>query len=134
MKKHTGWIAFGIVATVLVLALMLWGIPQYRIYNRTMRGKAALQEAQQDRLIRIEEAKANLEAEKLNAQAEVERARGMAEAMQIENGQLTERYNQYLFIRTLEKLAEQGDLPMIIYLPTEANMPILEATRLNAMP
>ena len=44
-----------------------------------MEGKAEFAKAEQNRKIKIEEAKANLEAEKLNAQAEVERAKGAAD-------------------------------------------------------
>ena len=76
--------------------------------------------------ILIEEARARLEAEKLNAQAEVERAKGMAEAMKLEIGTLNSTYNQYLFIRTLEKLADKGDLPQIIYMPSEGLVPVLD--------
>ena len=50
-----------------------------------MEGKAEVAKAEQNRKIKIEEAKANLEAEKLNAQAEIERAKGAAEAIRIEN-------------------------------------------------
>lgn len=82
--------------------------------------------AEQNRRILVEEAKARLEAEKLNAEAEVARARGMAEAMKVENGQLSSIYNQYLFIRTLEKLAEKGDLPQIIYLPSDGLVPVMD--------
>lgn len=101
------------------------GYPRYKVWKKEMDGKAKLREAEQDRQILIEEAKARLEAEKLNAQSEVERARGMAEAMKIENGQLTAEYNQYLFIRSLEDLADKGDLPQIIYLPTSGMLPVM---------
>jgi regulator of protease activity HflC (stomatin/prohibitin superfamily) len=74
----------------------------------------------------IEEAKARLEAAKLDAEAEVERAKGMAQAMEIENGQLTEVYNQYLFIRSLEVLANKGDLPQIIYVPQNGLVPVMD--------
>ena len=123
-----GWV-IGISITlsviVLIAALMLV-IPKYRVWSQEMRGKAAFAEAEQNRRIIIEEAKAHLEAESLNAQAEVERAKGMAEAMEIENGQLTTTYNQYLFIRTLEELAKGGDQPMIIYLPSEGMLPVMD--------
>ena len=62
-------------------------------------GKAKYAKAEQNRKIKIEEAKANLEAEKLNAQAEVERAKGAAQAIEIENGKLTTTYIQYLWVR-----------------------------------
>lgn len=77
-----------------------------------------------DRQIKIEEAKANLEAEKLNAQAEVERAKGAAEAIAIENGAITPTYIQYLWVR------QQSNVPdKVVYIPTEANLPILEAKK-----
>ena len=109
-----------------LLGLALWLIPQYNVYASEMAGKAEMVKAEQNRKIIIEEAKARLEAEKLNAEAEVERARGMKEAMDIENGSLTTTYNQYLFIRTLEKLSDKGNLPQIIYIPAEGLVPVMD--------
>ncbi|MDH6312937.1 regulator of protease activity HflC (stomatin/prohibitin superfamily) [Parabacteroides sp. PFB2-10] len=121
---------FGISVAVslfvcIVIGGLMWGIPQYNVWQQEMSGKAEMARAEQNRKILIEEAKAKLEAEKLNAEAEVERARGMAEAMKIENGTLTSTYNQYLFIRTLEKLADKGSLPQIIYVPSEGLTPVM---------
>jgi regulator of protease activity HflC (stomatin/prohibitin superfamily) len=123
-----GW-AIGIAITLSILGLivlMMLTIPKYKVWSQEMRGKAAFAEAEQNRRIIVEEAKARLEAEELNAQSEVARAKGMAEAMEIENGQLTETYNQYLFIRSLEELAKQGDLPQIIYLPSKGMLPVMD--------
>ena len=87
-----------------------------------MSGRAELAKAEQNRQIKIEEARANLEAEKLNAQAEVERAKGAAEAISIENGSLTTTYIQYLWVRQQNNAASK-----VVYIPTEASLPILEA-------
>jgi regulator of protease activity HflC (stomatin/prohibitin superfamily) len=87
-----------------------------------MYGRAEFAKAEQNRKIKIEEAKANLEAEKLNAQAEIERAKGAAEAIKIENGSITPTYIQYLWVRQQNTNANK-----IIYIPTEAGLPILEA-------
>ena len=46
-----------------------------------------------------------------------------------ENGTLNETYNQYLFIRTLEKLADKGDLPQIIYVPTNGMLPVMDVSK-----
>lgn len=105
--------------------------PVYKVWKAEMNGKAAFKEAEQNRRIIVEEAQARYEAEKLNAQAEIERARGMAAAMDIENGKLTPLYNQYLFIRSLEDLADKGDLPTIIYLPTQGMLPIMDVKSHN---
>ena len=118
--KVTLWSVVGVVALILIL---MFGMPVYRVWAQEMSGRAEYAKAEQNRKIKIEEAKANLEAEKLNAQAEVERAKGAAQAIEIENGKLTTTYIQYLWVR------QQGNnnVEKIIYIPTEASMPILEA-------
>lgn len=90
-----------------------------------MSGKAEFAKAEQNRRIKIEEAKANLEAEKLNAQAKIERAKGASEAIKIENGSITPAYIQYLWVRQQNNLNDKT----VIYIPTEANLPLLEAQR-----
>lgn len=105
------------------MALAMWGIPKYKVWSSEMAGKAEFTRAEQNRRIKIEEAKANLEAEKLNAQAEIERAKGAAEAIKIENGSLTPTYIQYLWVRQQNATSNNR----IIYIPTEAGLPILEA-------
>jgi hypothetical protein len=118
--KITIWTIIGLLA--LTVALMSV-IPVYRVWSQEMAGKAQFAEAEQNRRIKVEEAKANLEAEKLNAQAEIERAKGAAEAIKIENGQLTTTYIQYLWVRQ----QANNQIQKIVYIPTEASMPILEA-------
>ena len=107
-KRNIGkLIAGGVIIAFVFIAALMFGLPRYNVWQQEMAGKAEMAKAEQNRRILVEEAKAKLEAEKLNAQAEIERARGMAEAMKLENGTLSETYNQYLFIRTLEKLADK---------------------------
>lgn len=111
-----------------VLTLML-GIPKYNVWQSKIaietaenNGKAQMAQAEQNRKIQVEEAKANLESQKLNSLAEVERAKGMAQAIEIENGKLTTKYIQYLWVRNIDKMSGEK-----IYIPTEANLPLLEA-------
>lgn len=121
----------GVAIIIVVIVAMAFVKPWYNVWSQEMEGKAEFAKAEQNRKIKIEEAKANLEAEKLNAQAEIERAKGAAEAIRIENGSITPTYIQYLWVR------QQGDLnnKTVIYVPTETNLPILEATRgLNDTP
>lgn len=119
-------ILWGAAAAVVLVLAIAFGLPLYNVWSQEMEGKAEFAKAEQNRKIKIEEAKANLEAEKLNAQAEVERAKGAAEAIRIENGSITPTYIQYLWVR------QQSDLnnKTVIYVPTEANLPMLESTRL----
>lgn len=108
-------------AIIAVIISTMFFIPRYRVWQQDMQGRAEFARAEQNRKIKIEEAKANLEAEKLNAQAEIERAKGAAEAIKIENGSLTPAYIQYLWVR------QQDNIPnKVVYIPTEANLSILE--------
>ena len=115
---------FGII---FLCAIAMWGLPRYNVWKSELQGKAELVRAEQNRQIKIEEAKANLEAEKLNAAAEIERAKGAAQAIEIENGKLTDTYIKYLAVRTFN-----SDNAKFIYVPTECGIiPIMEATRLQ---
>ena len=125
-----GWAALIIIALFIVfggVGSCMYIIPKYNVWKQEMEGKAEYAKAEQNRKIKIEEAKANLEAEKLNAQAEVERAKGAAEAIRIENGSITPAYIQYLWVR--QQNANTNN--KIIYIPTEAGLPVLEAGRTN---
>lgn len=116
----------GIVAFLVVMAFVR---PWYNVWSQEMEGKAEFAKAEQNRKIKIEEARANLEAEKLNAQAEIERAKGAAEAIKIENGSITPTYIQYLWVRQQSDLSDKT----VIYIPTESNLPLLESTRMNSL-
>lgn len=116
----------GIVAFFVVMAFVR---PWYNVWSQVMEGKAEFAKAEQNRKIKIEEARANLEAEKLNAQAEIERAKGAAEAIKIENGSITPTYIQYLWVRQQSDLSDKT----VIYIPTESNLPLLESTRMNSL-
>ncbi len=126
MEKNIKAIVLGaaILAAVIIGAAFL--LPWYNVWQQEMAGRAEFAKAEQNRKIRIEEAKANLEAEKLNAQAEVERAKGAAEAIRIENGSITPTYIQYLWVRQQSNLNDKT----VIYIPTESNLPILESPRM----
>ena len=120
-------VLLGIIAIVVVSIGMAFIRPWYNVWSQEMEGKAEFAKAEQNRKIKIEEARANLEAEKLNAQAEIERAKGAAEAIRIENGSITPTYIQYLWVRQQSDLSDKT----VIYIPTESNLPLLESTRMN---
>lgn len=117
--------------SVFIFVLMfVWSIgvsPIYNVWRRELNGKAELAEAQWSRKIKVEEAEANLASQKLNAQAEIERAKGAAEAQKIISSTLNEQYLRYLWIQNLE----EGTNRQTIYIPTENGLPVLEANRLG---
>jgi regulator of protease activity HflC (stomatin/prohibitin superfamily) len=98
----------------------------YRVWQRGLAGKAQLAEAEWNRKIAVQEADAKKESAVLLAQAEVERAKGVAEANKIigESLKNNESYLRYLWIQGLQDGSSE-----VIYIPTEAGLPILEAGR-----
>lgn len=118
-----------LVAIIGLTTLAMWGCPRYDVYSREMTGKAELAQASSNRQIKVNEAQAAEEAAKHLAQAEIARARGVAEANRIIGDSLkgNEDYLRYLWIHNLAEAEQKG--AQIIYVPTEANLPILEASR-----
>jgi len=111
-----------VILVVLVIGFLMWLLPNYNVYSRELNGKAQLREAEWNRQIAVQEAQALKESAKLKAEAEILRAEGIAEANRIISGSLTEEYIKYKFVEGLN----DGNTE-VIYVPTEANLPILEA-------
>ncbi|MGH7018547.1 MAG: hypothetical protein ACREEY_01620 [Brevundimonas sp.] len=128
--RGVGFTIGSVVAIGVLIAVVLVGFPTYNVYSKQMAGKAAFEEAVQNRRIRVLEAQAALDSAKLTAQAEIERAKGTNEANRIMAQSLggPENYLRWSYINMLQETAGKGDR-QVIYLPTEAGMPILEAGR-----
>lgn len=121
-----GWAITGILTFAILIGIGLVGCPQYSVYEQRLTGEAELARAQQNRQIAVNEAQAKMDAAHLLALAEVERAKGVAQANQIIAQGLkgNEEYLRYLWI---VDVAGNNKGATVIYVPTEANMPILEA-------
>lgn len=120
----------GLLLLIIGAGGFMVGCPSYNVYTKTMDGKAAYEGATQERRIRVLEAQAALDSAKLTAQAEVERAKGTNEANRIMSESLggPDNYLRWSYIHMLQETAGKGDR-QVIYLPTEAGMPVLEAGR-----
>ena len=107
----------------------MYGCPKYNVWQQGLAGEAELARAEQNRQIKIQEAKAKLEAAEFLNQAERKRAEGVAAANEIIAQGLkdNENYLKYLWIQGITE--SEGSAPTIIYVPTEAGLPILEAGR-----
>ena len=124
-KRGVNLIAVGGgIVIILSIVGIFWGYPLYNVYSKRLEGEASLQQAQYERQIAVAEAHAKMESAKLLAQAEVERAKGVAQANKIIGDSLkgNEVYLKYLWVNGLENTRNQ-----IVYIPTEANLPLLEA-------
>lgn len=122
-------IASGVMVVIILgVGGCMAGMPQYRVYHQQMEGEAELAKANFSKQVAVQEAHAKMESAKLLADAEVMRAEGVAKANKIIGESLTnnEAYLRYLFVNNLENTQNQ-----VIYVPTEANLPILESRRLK---
>lgn len=121
-------IAVVIMFFVLLVGGGMAGCPKYEVWQQELKGQAELARAQSNRMIAVQEAEAKKEAASKLADAEIARARGVAEANKIIGDSLkgNEAYLRYLWIHGLQEGKNE-----IIYVPTEANLPILEASRFH---
>lgn len=114
------------LAVVLLLGLVVlgfWGCPQYKVYYQRKEGEAMLAHAQSSREVAVAEAKAKMEAAVLLSQADTIRAHGIARSNQIIGKSLTPAYLHWFWIDNIDKSQN------VIYVPTETNLPIMEAGR-----
>ncbi len=118
------WIGTGIFALSTIIGGCAYIKPKWGVWAAEMEGAAELAQAEQNRKITVLEAQAKLESAKALAAAEVERARGVAEANTIIGESLkgNEAYLRWQWIQNLESGGNS-----VIYVPTEAGLPILEA-------
>jgi hypothetical protein len=86
-----------------------------------------LAHAQSSREVAVAEAKAKMESATLLAQADTIRAHGIARSNQIIGQSLTDAYLHWFWIDNIDKSNN------VIYVPTEANLPIMEANRFNKL-
>ena len=127
---HNKW-KYLLLGVIIVVTLMA-ALPQYAVYQQRLHVEAELARAQQNRQIAVNEAQAKKDAAVLLAQAEVERAKGVAQANAIIADSLkgNEAYLRYLWVTEVAASGKEGKT--VVYVPTEANIPILEANRLKS--
>ncbi len=105
---------------IFLIACGMVGCPKYNVWQKGLAGEASLNRARQERKIIVEQAKAELDA------AEV-RAKAIAIV-----GAKAKQYPEYRaqeFIGAFAEALQNGTINQIIYVPTEGNIPILEAGR-----
>jgi regulator of protease activity HflC (stomatin/prohibitin superfamily) len=122
---------WGATIVLLSIAALMYGCPHYNVWQQELSGRAEFARAEQNRRIKVEEAKASLESAKLNAQAEIERAKGAAQANKelIEGLGGPENYLRWRYIMMLESNDSKGVQREVIYTPAGGMFPITEAGR-----
>ena len=108
-------VLIGVIITIFIINI---ATRHYDVWAQEMIGKAKLAEATQSRQIQIEQAK-----------AEKESAEYRAKAIEIV-GKMAKKYPEYRqqeFIGAFAEALKEGNIQQIMYIPTEAGIPITEA-------
>ena len=124
------WIVGGFISAILLWTV--FGYPHWRVWSSHQAGLADLQKAKNEQQIQIAKAQSRLDAATLNKQAAIIEAQAVAEQIKAIGEQLTEHdlYLRWQWIKMMEE-AHAESAASVIYVPTEANIPILEAKRLE---
>ena len=131
-----GVIIAGIIMIVIILFTVGWGWAHFRLWRaeysgraleieKEYKGKAILAEAEHARKSRVMAAQAEKDAAELTAQAIAivgQAAKDFPE------------YRQQEFFLALGEALQAGNIDQILYIPTEANMPITEAGKRPHIP
>ena len=126
--RQMALLVLGAVAAIFVVISLIWGgcalSRVYDVWAERKQGEAELARAESNRSITVLEATAKEHSARHLANAEIIRAEGVAEANKIIGESLrgNEAYLRYLWIDGLQHSKGQ-----VVYVPTEANLPILEA-------
>lgn len=124
-------VAFVIRLVVVIVALsFFWGLfigPHWRVWRAHKEGQADLALAKNDQQIQVAKAQARLDAAELNKKAAIVEAEAVGAQIEKIGSTLTEHglYLRWQWIKMMEERPKNS----VIYVPTEANLPILEATR-----
>lgn len=121
---NTSQITLVVIVLLGIVVLGFWGCPQYKVYQQRKEGEAMLAHAQSSREVAVAEAKAKMESAALLAQADTVRAHGIARSNQIIGKSLSAAYLHWFWIDNIDKSNN------VIYVPTESNLPIMEAGRM----
>lgn len=118
-----------VVVIVVIIAWSLIGYPKWRVWSAHQSGLADLAQAKNEQQIQIAEALGRRDAATLNKEAAIIEAEAVAIQIEKIGIQLTS-HDLYLRWQWIEMMKHHSDRSTI-YVPTEANLPILEAARLN---
>lgn len=129
------WGATMILAgSIFFSALLVWwlfGYPKWKVWNAHQSGLADLQRARNEQQIQVAQAQGRLDAAALNKKAAIVEAEAVSAQIECIGAGLT-KHDLYLKWQWI-KMMEERDNGETIYVPTEASLPILEASRRGSL-
>ena len=126
MDSDDKWV-LAVIMLILFLVITIGGglmfsLPVYNVWRMGKHGEALLRQAEQEKLIMVEQAKAEVEAAEFRAKAI---------ALVGQSAKEFPEYRQQEFIAAFAEAIKSDSVEQIIYVPTEANLPIVEAGRIR---
>jgi hypothetical protein len=118
------WIWGGVFLFVAIVLWFMFGYPFWSVWASKKSGQAELSQANFAEQVAIAQARARLSAAEMNKEAEIVEADAISQSIATIGDALEKNpsYNRFQWIKMMEK----GN-NATIYVPTEANLPILEA-------
>jgi regulator of protease activity HflC (stomatin/prohibitin superfamily) len=120
-ETTVGMVILGTVACIFIVVGMFFGFPVWNVWRAGLSGEAELKRAEQTRMIQIQQAKGEKESAQLRADAIAIVGKAAKDFPE---------YRQQEFIGAFAEALHSGKISQIIYVPTEASIPIIEAGRM----
>jgi hypothetical protein len=125
MKNQNGFIdpvVGTVIAGVVLIGALAFGLPQYNVWQQSLSGKAELQKAEYTRQVAVLEAQAKKDSASQLAEAEIIRAEGVAKANAIIGESLkgNPAYLQYLWITQ----GEENTQRTVYMVPSNGGAPV----------
>jgi regulator of protease activity HflC (stomatin/prohibitin superfamily) len=125
MKNQNGFIdpvVGTVIAGVVLIGALAFGLPQYNVWQQPLSGKAELQKAEYTRQVAVLEAQAKKDSASQLAEAEIIRAEGVAKANAIIGESLkgNPAYLQYLWITQ----GEENTQRTVYMVPSNGGAPV----------
>lgn len=130
MKQQNGFLTTEgfvlVLAGVVLIGGLAFGLPQYGVYTKSLNGKAQLMEAEYTRQTAVLEAQAKLDSAEKLKQVRITEAQGIAEANRIIGASLKNNpeYLTFLQIQNIQEGAEKGNKTYFVA-PNQAGVPTI---------
>jgi hypothetical protein len=132
-KRAVLWVVAGVVAliAVIVVTVFIWKLvtPKMNLYRSNTEKQSVIKEQEAKSEAEVFAAQKRVIAAEAEAEARIIEAESIAQSQQIISETLTPEYLRWRFYEVLSTTDGQ-----IIYVPTEAGLPITEAPRMAPTP
>jgi hypothetical protein len=129
METLFGTLLFTVAIVLAIVAVLMIVVPIYNVWASEKSGQADLAKARYEQQIQIAQANGRLQAAEMNKQAAIIEAEAVA-AQIATIGTGLQQHDLYLRWQWIKMMEDSGAFRETIYVPTEANLPILEAGRI----